>query len=146
MLRLEFRPSYTLAAVLLAAHGIAGACIFTLDLSAAVQALLGGVMLVSAARLIGDRALLRLPASIIALEVSADEEVVYRTRDGRFHAAQLTGRHYVAPWFTVVELRTAAQRRHICVMPDQLQADQFRQLRVRLRWPPRPSEPRWVAF
>jgi toxin CptA len=146
MLRLEFRPSYTLAAMLAAAHGIAAVSLVTLEFPGAVQWLLGGVVLMSAARFVLARALLRLPGSIVALEVPADDEVTYRTRGGRLHTAQLTGRHYVAPWFTVVELVVAGRHRHICVMPDQLQADQFRQLRVRLRWPPRPPEPRWVAF
>jgi len=80
--------------------------------------------------------LLRLPASIIALEVTAKGELRCATRAGEWHAATVLGSSTVTPWLTVLNLKLEDRRfaRHVVLTPDRVAAEDFRRLRVWLKW------------
>ena len=56
--------------------------------------------------------------------------------DGRRTAARLARRRLVLPWLLVLPLRAAGERgtRRLILLADNLPADDFRRLRVRLLW------------
>jgi hypothetical protein len=58
------------------------------------------------------------------------------TRDGRTFAGQVRNGSFVAPWFTTVRWQPDGSRfsRTIVVLPDMLFGQDFRHLRVLLRW------------
>jgi len=58
------------------------------------------------------------------------------TLDGRTFAGQVRDGSFVAPWFTTVRWKPDGSRfsRTIAVLPDMLSGQDFRQLRVLLRW------------
>ena len=58
------------------------------------------------------------------------------TRDGRTFSGQARGGSFVAPWFTTVRWQPDGSRfsRTIVVLPDMLSGQDFRHLRVLLRW------------
>lgn len=51
-----------------------------------------------------------------------------------FVEASLRGTATVHPWLTVVHLEIGGRRRAIVVLPDSMQTEDFRRLRVWLRW------------
>jgi hypothetical protein len=58
------------------------------------------------------------------------------TLDGRTFTGQVRDGSFVAPWFTTVRWQADGSRfsRTIAVLPDMLSEEDFRHLRVLLRW------------
>lgn len=135
-LELRLRPSRTAAAAV-------GAMAFA---SLAVAFFAGGP--------VAARVLAATWAACLALEAihrvalhrgrsAAARLVVRRSRDidvesgsGRWRAGRIAAGSFVAPWLTVVRWRPEGARfdRTIVVLPDMIGADDFRRLRVLLRW------------
>ncbi|HQR60268.1 MAG TPA: hypothetical protein PLH03_02765 [Methylophilaceae bacterium] len=81
-------------------------------------------------------ALLWLPTTIVALEVTAKSELRCMTRAGEWHMATVLGSSTVMPWLTVLNLKVPGHRfaRHVVLTPDRVDADEFRRLRAWLKW------------
>lgn len=81
-------------------------------------------------------ALLRSPQSIVALDLAEDGKFAFQTLNGRWHAAKLRQSSFVSPWLTVLNLNPENARwaRNVVIMPDSMQNEEFRRLRVWLRW------------
>jgi toxin CptA len=79
--------------------------------------------------------LLRGADAITAIELEDDGGVVHR-RDGRKEHARLLASTYVSPCLTLLNLRVARRipAQHIIIVPDNVEAEAFRRLRVWLRW------------
>jgi hypothetical protein len=73
-------------------------------------------------------------ATRIVLRMPRDIEVESGT--GAWRAGSIADGCFVAPWLTIVRWRPAGARfdRTIVVLPDMIGADEFRRLRVMLRW------------
>lgn len=132
--RVEFSPSRRLALILLAVHGLA------LYALAAVLPLWAGVacaalMLASLAYYLARDAWLRLGASCIGLVTDA-EGVVMLLRDGTQLPCRVLADSLVTPALVVLNVRPRAGRgaRSVVILPDSLDAEAFRRLRVWLRW------------
>lgn len=132
--RVEFFPSRRLAVILLAAHGLA------LYALAAVLPLWAGVacaalILTSLAYYLARDAWLRLDASCIGLVTDA-EGVVMLLRDGTQLPCQVLADSVVTPALVVLNVRPRGARsaRSIVILPDSLDTETFRRLRVWLRW------------
>lgn len=73
-------------------------------------------------------------APIARLELDARARWHVSFCDGRGLAAELESAPWVSPFFTTVNLRCAdGLRRQVVLLPDMVDADGFRRLRVRLR-------------
>jgi toxin CptA len=136
LLKISLAPSARLVQVLCAAH-LSAACLIIISgvpiaLSAAATAALG----VSLGFYLRRMALLRSPQSVVAMEIGDDGKIAFQTRDGRWRAASLRQSCFVSPWLTIVNLNPENARwsRNVVIMPDSLREDEFRQLRVWLRW------------
>jgi toxin CptA len=132
-LRVRLRPSRTLAAAIVATHLAA--------LAAAVVALPGAAAVVAAAGVVLSavvhvrQALHRARHAVAGLELAADGGAAVAGPAGDWSAARLGGVAVPVPWLAVVTMRDAAgRRRSAVVLPDSLEPDAFRRLRIWLRW------------
>ena len=130
-LRLVLRPSRSLAALIVAAHGAAAAC------AAAVLPGLAGGMLAAALLGLGlaaawGRALLRSRSSVRAIEI-APSGVVLELAGGERFPAQVDARRYVSRLMVTLPVRRPA-RRTLLVTPDMLDGASFRRLRLWAIW------------
>jgi toxin CptA len=138
--RIALGASPTLALLLLLAHGGALMVIAIVTLPFWAKTLAVAVIVASGAWTI-QHALMPM---VLELEVGEGGQASLRERDGSWHDARVVGSSFVAPWLTVVNLRLAGLRhtRHVVILPDSVALEDFRRLRVLLRWaPPRPRNP-----
>lgn len=83
------------------------------------------------------RECLRLsPAAIVSVSLYPDCRCEFQTQDGEWHEAALLGTSFVAPYLTVLNLKPTDGRpsRHVVMLPDNVDAEYFRKLRVLLKW------------
>jgi hypothetical protein len=75
------------------------------------------------------------------LELREDGAAVIHTRQGRSSVAQVLGSSFVSPILAILDLRVTdgRLRRAVPVAFDSLQRDDFRRLRVWLRWQRAPT-------
>jgi hypothetical protein len=87
------------------------------------------------------RAFLLTPYQPVSLELNEDGRVSWKNRDGSWREGRLGADQFVSTALAVVELRDDKdQARRLVLMADSMPHEDFRQLRVWLRW--RPSAPR----
>lgn len=81
-------------------------------------------------------ALLRGTRGVHLLHVARDGDVEVRDGAGAWRAGLVQAGSFVAPWLTVIRWRSPSDRfdHTIVVVPDMLAAEDFRRLRVYLRW------------
>ena len=133
------RPSWTLAAAIALAHLAALAAAVAALPGAAAAVVAAGVALSAIEHL--RAALHRAPHAVAGLELTADGRVAVAGPSGDWLTARLRSAAVPVPWLAVVTLRDAlGQRRAAVVLPDALDREAFRRLRVWLRWGPA-SEP-----
>ena len=136
MLKVALRPSRQLALLLGLAHAAAaGACLVAptpVWLKVILVLAVGG----SCGRALYGPALLRSPESIVALEISEGGALSFQRRRGDWEEGTLLDSSFVAPYLTVLNLKSEGSRfaHHVVIMPDSVAADEFRRLRVWLRW------------
>lgn len=136
MLKIQLGPSKILAGILILAHGIGWISICLIPLHLALLGVLSLPFVFSLFYFLGRDAWRRLPHSIIMFEINADCSCRYLDYQGRWHAAVIVPTILVNPWLSVLTLRINNRRhlRYIVVLPDAVEPDAFRQLRVWLKW------------
>lgn len=136
---LLLQSSRRLAAVLIAAHAAVAGLLPLLPLPA--WALSGMVLLLTAnaAHAVAHHALRRGRRAVTALDFSDREQVHVGWRDGSWRTGRILGTSTVGATLTVLNIALAGRRLplHVVVPGDSLAADDFRRLRVWLRWGPR---------
>jgi|ERR1043166_239342 toxin CptA len=132
----DLKPSASLAGLLIAAHLAAAACLVPLALAWELKvcgvAMLGASL---AFHLLRDAGL-RLSNSIVVFETHGDADCAITLRSGEWLHCDLLGTTFVTPWLTVINLRPQLRRwpRHVVILPDAAAVQDFRRLRVWLRW------------
>jgi hypothetical protein len=135
-LRLEPRPSRIAGASLVAACAATSILLALLPLPAMVDAA-GAVLVVAVLRCGLWRCAGRgVPA---LLHVGLDRSIAVTSRDGRSRAGAILDDSYVGAWLTTIVWRPAGMpswrpARTIVVLPDTLPEEDFRRLRVVLRY------------
>lgn len=136
---LWLQSSRRLAAVLIAAHAAVAGLLPLLPLPA--WALSGMVLLLTAnaAHAVAHHALRRGRRAVTALDFGDREQVHVGWRDGSWRTGRILGTSTVGATLTVLNIALAGRRLplHVVVPGDSLAADDFRRLRVWLRWGPR---------
>ena len=135
-LHLELGGSKRLSATLAAMHVFAGVM---LGLSSLPWWLVGPAwtaLAVSLAFYLRREGLRLAPTAIVSLSLHPDCRCEFQTRSGTQHQASLLGSSFVAPYLTVLNLKPSHGRlaRHVVILPDAVDAERFRKLRVLLRW------------
>lgn len=131
------RGSYYLAGILCLGHCSVAALLWWLDLAPVLRAsawliLLGSLFyeLRLALRLGGN--------AVTALRIETDGVLRLHTARRGWVAGELLGSSYVTSFLSVINLRVADERRmrSVVLLPDSIGRDEYRRLRVWLRWRP----------
>ena len=136
MVRVTLKSSLFLSSVLTTAHVACAGLLIPLHMPFWAKLTLLGLIAVSLAHSLLHHALRRSPSSLIALELREDDRAAVQTRDGEWHHARILPTTYVSPVLTVINLRIppAILARHAVIVPGSVVAEDFRELRVSLRW------------
>jgi toxin CptA len=136
MLRISLNPSLRLTLLLSLAHAAAAGVCLVID--AAIWLKISAALLVgtSCGLSLYGPALLRTRKAIVALEITDGDALSFQTRRGDWHRGTLLDSSFVAPYLAVLNLKSDGSpfTRHVVIMPDSVAADDFRRLRVWLRW------------
>ncbi len=135
MLAVSLRPSRSLALLVGGMHAAAGAFVWmTLPVWLAIPL---AACLLASFRFYLRRDCLRVaPGAFIGFEIRPDCSCAVQTRRGDWLEAQLLPTSFVAPYLTVLNLRIEGRRlpAHVTVFHDAVNGEDFRRLRVLLRW------------
>jgi toxin CptA len=125
-----------LMCVLSAAYLIAAALFSMLELPLWGKAAMMLIMAVILALQSRRFAFLASPNSIVALEFDSENALNFQKRDGTRHACQVMATSFVSPYLTLLNLKSAetGARCHLVILPDSLEKEDFRRLRIWLRW------------
>ena len=136
MLKASLSPSHILAAILILAHGAAITVVALVGMQQWLQLIVIAALLANLAYVVMRVALLRALNSAVALEVTSDNALSIQTRSGEWIECEVLGSTYVVSFLTVLNLRELEKVavRHIMILPDSMDAEDFRRLRVWLRW------------
>ena len=139
---LTLRPSRRLAAILILAHVATGGLLLALSLPSWLTATVSVILLFSAVCCVRRYALLCGPGAITALAFSNREAIQLTLRDGSTHAGHVLGSSTVGTALAILNIALAGRRRpvHVLLLGDSLAAEDFRRLRVWLRWGPRSQD------
>jgi toxin CptA len=135
VLYFTFRPSRYLAAILIVVHGGAGLALLLVPASLWLTFPAMCLLLLSLAYHLRRHAWLRTSASCVALRFEA-EGVQLVMGDGAQLEGAISPDTFVTPMLTIINVLVPAQRarRSIVILPDSMDREVFRQLRVLLRW------------
>lgn len=131
----KFQPSHFLALILIAAHGITCAALFPLSFPLWAKVALAFLMLLSLVHHLRQDAWLFAPSAAVELTLEGDQ-VILGTRGGEQLCGKILHDSLVTPYLTVLNVLPQGARfaRGVIILPDSLNAEYFRQLRVRLKW------------
>lgn len=134
-LSVSLQPSRYLAGVLVCAHVLVCGLLWLMPLP--VAGALSGTCVVCASLVCYIRrdALLSASGAVIRVELSEDMTGTLILRDGRRITGKLTGNTFVHPGMTVLDFAISRfLTRSVVILPDGIEAEIFRQLRVWLIW------------
>lgn len=140
--QIDFKPSYTLMFMLCAMGLGASAIILMLPVMYAQIKLLLLMLIITAVIYHMCRyGLLMLPWSCVALKINSKNQLQVLYRNGRLVCVDVCRDTVVTPYLTVINCKANDANffvrlfaLHIIILPDMLDAENFRQLRVWLRW------------
>lgn len=134
--RIAVAPSVMLASVLSALHLAAAGLLWIMPLPVLGKVLLTGAVAFSLIYYMARDASLHASHSIVALEVRDGGSVLLQTRCGDWLEGELLGSSYVSPHLTIVNFRPNGHwsTRRVILLPDNVDSEDFRYLRTRLRW------------
>jgi toxin CptA len=137
---MTLRPSFRLAAMLTVAHLAIAGLLMTLALPSWAKITAVLLLLVNAAWTVHRHALRRSRRSITELAFSDRETLRLTLRDGSSHGGRILGSSTVGTSLVLLNIAIDGRRLpvHVVLLGDSLAEDDFRRLRVWLRWGPRP--------
>jgi toxin CptA len=135
-LRLALKPSRQLTIMLALLHLAALGSLFPLDLPAWPRLVAACAVILSAVTAIRRHAFLLSPYSVRELTLGADGSVEAASPGQNSFPAAISLQSTVFTWLVVLLLDAPGSRRRVpvVILPDSLQADEFRALRSWLRW------------
>lgn len=135
-IRLALRPSRQLAAVLALAGATACAVMASLPIPLWEALVLDAIIATFAIYHVAKDAWLRMPWSIVALEVTSEGAFRCQSRAGVWIDVEVRGDSFVTPWLTILNLAEPKKwlARRAILLSDSGDAEMFRALRVWLRW------------
>jgi toxin CptA len=140
-IQLDFKPSIVLTLIIGAIGLGAGAILILPTLIWQIKLILGIAILSALIYSICQYGLLLLPSSCLALNISSSNQVHLVYRNGKVLSVEVCRDSVVTPYLTVVNCKVQDANifsrlfpPHLMILPDMLEAEAFRQLRVWLRW------------
>jgi toxin CptA len=134
--RVLVTPSLLIAVAVGAVHLSAAVLLWILPLPVVAQAPITLAIAMSLVYFMARDAVLHAPQSIISIELGEGGKIACQTRSGVWLDCELLGSSYVSPQLTVINLRPCGWRRSrsVILVPDNVDARDFRRLRMWLRW------------
>ena len=134
-------PSVRLAVALCVAHLAAAGLLWLVPVPALAKGALTLAVAVSLVYFLAREATLHAANAIVALELKSSGGIAFQTRDGRWVDCELSGSSYVSPRLTIVNLqpRGKGRARHVILLSDNVDARDFRRLRMWMRWKTEPG-------
>ncbi len=140
-IQLDFKPSIVLT-LIICAIGLGAVLILILPaLVWQIKLILGVVISSAVIYSICQYGLLLLPWSCLALNISSSNQVQLVYRNGQVLSVAVCRDSVVMPYMTVVNCKVQDASLlarlfvpHLVILPDMLDAEDYRQLRVWLRW------------
>ena len=132
---MAIKPSPRLALLLLLSHALAATAVYATAMPPPVRLAILALVLLSLSYYLARDALLLFPGSW--REISLDRDCLsVVARDGSVFSGKIEGKTTVNPHFVVLRVRPDARRLPVfrTIFPDALGAEEFRELRVRLRF------------
>lgn len=132
----RLKPSVQLTVILSVAHFSVACMVWLLTLPISVKLLGSVVLIASLIFYLRHYALLETRKSIIAFELTEQLKCTLETREGKKIPSIILGSTFVSPYLVVLNLK----RQHyfflygIVILSDSIDAEEFRQLRILLRW------------
>lgn len=138
---LQRRPSRQLAILLFIAHLASFGLLWTLTAPLWFKVIITGLLVASLIYYLRQDAFLTSSAAITAFKLTNAQKCITTTRSGAITKGSLLANTFVSPYLTVILIQSQGKwlSRSIVILPDSLDADTFRRLRVWLRW-------RWKAY
>lgn len=141
-IQLDFKPSALLIAILASFTALTCFMVMLVDVVWQWRLILLLGLGLSAAYAIGMHGLLLWPWSVVMLTVNAKNELQLYRKDGVRMLAQLQASSVATPYLTILQVHALqdgaekARRRHqaVIVLPDKVEKEAYRQLRVWMRW------------
>jgi toxin CptA len=136
MLKLSIKRSRYLVWLLLLAHAGAMALLWPLAMPAWGKTMIILAVIASLMFFLGHVALLSAPEAVIAVEIRESGEITVKNRRDEWRECRLSGDSFVSAWLTIMVLAQEGRRiaRYVVITPDNVDAEDFRRLRVWLRW------------
>lgn len=133
---IHLQSSYRLVTILCLAHLITAGFLWPLALPLEIKAIIFVLLIISLLYYLRKDALLSANDAVIALQLKEDMRCIVTTRSGQSIACRILGSTFVAPYLTVMNLQPAGKffMRSVVILPDSIKEEEFRRLRVWLRW------------
>ena len=143
VLPIVLNRSRYLAAALLCAHIATGTVLFSLHLALAWKCVLALLVVASLGHAMQLHVWLTARRSLTTFHLHDREYASVRLRDGTWCDARILGTTFISPFLTVINMRLSGEvrPRHVLVLPDSLPGEDYRRVRVALRWA-QPAESR----
>ena len=134
--RVVLRPSRIATCALVALAGFAIVLLVLMPAPAWTDALAALVLIGWAAHRIRQQGLRCAASSIVELKLHEDRTIVVHRKDGRLRAGRVLDTSHIHPAFTSIVWRPDGARlaRSIPIVADMLDRDEFRRLRVLVRY------------
>jgi len=133
LIQFDLKPSLKLAGLLVVAHALALGAAWV-ALSGWPQVLVGLGVLLSGAGCLAE-VMQRSARAAMSLDLREDGRASWRDRNGEWHEGCLGSDHFVSTAFVVLGLDQAGRsRKWLVIMGDSVLHEDFRRLRVWLRW------------
>lgn len=136
ILSIHRQPSHRLAVILSLVHLVAAGSLWPLALSWSSKMIIVVVLVISLIHYLRQDALLTANNAVVALELSDEMQCMLITYSGKSIACAVLGSTFVAPYLVILNLKPV-EKFFMCsvvILSDSIDAEEFRQLRVWLRW------------
>ena len=132
----HLKPSVYLTVILSVAHFLVAVLLWPLMLPMSVKLLGMGVLVASLVFYLRHSALLKSPESVVAIELSETMQCTLETRGDKHLSCMILGSTFVAPYLVVLNLKLPNKFLgcSVVILPDSIDGEEFRRLRVLLRW------------
>jgi toxin CptA len=140
-------PSVRLAVAVCAAHLITAGLVWLVPVPALGKGVATLAIAFSLIYFLARDVALHAASAIVALGLKDGGGIAFRTRDGTWVEGELSGSSYVSPALTIVVLQPRGRRRtrRAIILPDSVDARDFRRLRIWMRWKQGGVEPSALA-
>lgn len=140
---ISISPSVRLAVVLCGVHLAAAGLLWLVPVPALAKGAATLAITFSLVYFLARDAALHAANAIVALELKSGGGISFRTREGNWVESELSDSSYVSPALTIVALkpRGEGRTRRAIILPDSVDARDFRRLRMWMRWKNEGVEP-----